>query len=73
MARVTKKKAPARAAKATAAKKPAAKAKAAAAKKPVAKAAAKPAAKKEMNDYSGPYNPDLKFDDFSKEFILKLM
>src|SRR5512137_97774 len=74
MARQTsKKKAPARAAKATAAKKPAVKAKAAAAKKPVAKATAKPVAKKEMNDYSGPYNPDLKFDDFSKEFILKLM
>jgi len=74
MARQTsKKKAPAKATKVTAARKPAAKAKAAAAKKPVAKAAAKPVAKKEMNDYSGPYNPDLKFDDFSKEFILKLM
>ncbi len=74
MARQTsKKKAPARAAKATAAKKPAAKAKAAAAKKPVAKAAAKPVAKKEMNDYSGPYNPNLTFNDLSKDFILKLM
>jgi hypothetical protein len=72
MAKETSKKTPAKAAKVMAAKKPIGKAKAAA-KKPVAKAAAKPAAKKEMNDYSGPYNPDLKFEDFSKEFILKLM
>ena len=57
-----KKKTPAKAAKATAAKKPVAKAK-----------ATKPVAKKEMNDYSGPYDPNLTFDDFSKEFILKLM
>lgn len=27
----------------------------------------------EMNDYSGPFKPDLKFDDFSKEFLLKLI
>jgi len=27
----------------------------------------------ELNDLSGPYNPDLTFDMFSKEFILKLM
>ncbi len=27
----------------------------------------------EMNDYSGPYRPDLTFDCFSKEFLLKLM
>ena len=69
----TKKKTPA---KATAAKKPVAKAKttkAAASRKPVAKAAAKPVRKKEMNDYTGPYNPDLTFNDLSKEFILKLM
>jgi hypothetical protein len=68
-----KKKTPAKAAKATATKKQVAKAKATAAKKPVAKAAAKPVSKKEMNDYSGPYNPDLTFNDFSKEFLLKLM
>jgi hypothetical protein len=77
MARQTsKKKATAKAAKATVAKKPVAKAKArksAATKKVVAKSAAKLVAKKEMNDYSGPYNPDLTFNDFSKEFILKLM
>ena len=74
MARKTaKKKTPAKAAKATAAKKPVAKAKATGARKPVAKAAAKPVAKKEMNDYSGPYNPNLTFNDLSKEFILKLM
>jgi hypothetical protein len=71
-----KKKTPAKAAKATAAKKPIVKAKAtkaAASRKPVAKAAAKPVPKKEMNDYSGPYNPDLTFNDLSKDFILKLM
>jgi hypothetical protein len=71
-----KKKTPAKAAKATAAKKPIAKAKttkAAAAKKPAAKAAAKPVRKKEMDDYSGPYNPNLTFNDLSKDFILKLM
>jgi len=27
----------------------------------------------EMNDYSGPLKPDLSFEDFSKEFLLKLM
>jgi hypothetical protein len=27
----------------------------------------------ELKDYSGPYKPDLKFSDFSKEFLLKLM
>jgi len=27
----------------------------------------------ELNDLSGPYNPDLTFDMFSKEFLLKLM
>ena len=27
----------------------------------------------EMNDYSGPFNPNLTFDCFSKEFLLKLM
>ncbi|MFC2000798.1 DUF6125 family protein [Chloroflexota bacterium] len=27
----------------------------------------------ELNDYSGPFKPDLTFDDFSKEFLLKLM
>ncbi len=65
-----KKKTPAKAAKATAAKKPVAKAKAT---KPAAVKSAKPVAKKEMNDYSGPYDPNLTFDDLSKEFILKLM
>jgi len=77
MARETaKKKTPAKAAKATAAKKPVAKAKttkAAASRKPVAKAAGKPVRKKEMNDYTGPYNPNLTFNDLSKDFILKLM
>jgi hypothetical protein len=34
---------------------------------------AAPKARKEMNDYSGPFQPDLTFDDFSKEFLLKLM
>ncbi|MFA4837401.1 MAG: DUF6125 family protein [Dehalococcoidia bacterium] len=29
--------------------------------------------KPELNDLSGPFNPDLKFEDFSKEFLLKLM
>jgi len=28
---------------------------------------------KELQDLSGPYNPDLTFDTFSKEFLLKLM
>ena len=27
----------------------------------------------ELNDYSGPFKPDLTFNDFSKEFLLKLM
>jgi hypothetical protein len=27
----------------------------------------------EIEDYSGPFKPDLTFDDFSKEFLLKLM
>jgi len=27
----------------------------------------------EMNDYSGPFNPDLTFADFSKDFLLKLI
>jgi len=27
----------------------------------------------ELNDYSGPFKPDLTFDEFSKEFLLKLM
>lgn len=72
MARATsKKKAPTKAAKTKAAKKPTAKAKAAA--KTVAKAVDQPVVKKEMDDYSGPYKPDLTFNDFSKEFILKLM
>lgn len=34
---------------------------------------ATPKAKKEMNDYSGPWQPDLTFNDFSKEFLIKLM
>lgn len=43
--------------------------------KAVARTTAKttPKAKKEMNDYSGPFQPDLTFNDFSKEFLLKLM
>lgn len=32
-----------------------------------------PKAKKEMKDYSGPFQPNLTFEDFSKEFLLKLM
>ena len=28
---------------------------------------------RELEDLSGPFNPNLKFDDFSKEFLLKLM
>jgi len=27
----------------------------------------------ELNDYSGPFKPDLSFEEFSKEFLLKLM
>ena len=27
----------------------------------------------ELEDLSGPFNPDLKFEDFSKDFLLKLM
>ena len=27
----------------------------------------------ELNDYSGPFKPDLTFEEFSKEFLLKLM
>jgi len=27
----------------------------------------------ELNDYSGPFKPDLTFNDFSKDFLLKLM
>jgi hypothetical protein len=27
----------------------------------------------ELNDYGGPFKPDLTFNDFSKEFLLKLM
>ncbi len=27
----------------------------------------------ELNDYSGDFNPDLKFEDFSKEFLIKLI
>ena len=76
MAKETAKKTPAEAVKATAAKKPAAKAKATkatAARKPVAKAAAKPVRKKEMDDYTAPYDPNLTFNDLSKDFILKLM
>jgi len=37
------------------------------------KSAMKPVIKKEMDDYTGPYDPNLTFNDFSKEFILKLM
>ena len=44
-----------------------------AARKAAAKPAAKRAVKKELNDYSGPYDPNLTFNDLSKEFILKLM
>jgi hypothetical protein len=40
-------------------------------KAPVKKAAAPK--KKEMNDYAGPFIPNLTFEDFSKEFLLKLM
>lgn len=28
---------------------------------------------KELEDLSGPFNPNLKFEDFSKEFLIKLM
>ena len=27
----------------------------------------------ELTDYSGPFNPDLRFEDFSKEFLLRLI
>lgn len=27
----------------------------------------------ELDDYSGPFDPNRKFEDFSKEFLLKLM
>ncbi|MDD5094833.1 MAG: hypothetical protein PHV74_10710 [Dehalococcoidia bacterium] len=27
----------------------------------------------ELEDLSGPFNPDLKHEDFSKEFLLRLM
>ena len=27
----------------------------------------------EMDDYSSPFKPDLKWDDFSKDFLIKLM
>jgi hypothetical protein len=27
----------------------------------------------EMNDYSGPFKPDLQWEDFSKDFLIKLM
>jgi hypothetical protein len=27
----------------------------------------------ELQDLSGPFNPNLKFEDFSKDFLLKLM
>jgi hypothetical protein len=27
----------------------------------------------EMNDYSGPFRPNLKWEDFSKDFLIKLM
>jgi len=27
----------------------------------------------ELDDYSGPFKPDLRFEDFSKEFLLKLI
>ncbi len=44
-----------------------------AARKAAAKPAAKRAVKKELNDYSGPYDPNFTFNAFSKEFILQLM
>jgi hypothetical protein len=28
---------------------------------------------KEMNDYSGPFRPDARWEDFSKEFLIKIM
>jgi len=43
------------------------------AKAPKSTKKATPRAKKEMNDYSGPFQPDLTFNDFSKEFLIKLM
>jgi len=27
----------------------------------------------ELNDYSGPYRHDLQWEDFSKDFLIKLM
>jgi hypothetical protein len=27
----------------------------------------------ELKDYSGPFNPDLRFEDFSKETLVKLL
>jgi len=27
----------------------------------------------DLNDYSGPFNPDLSFEDFSKEFLIKII
>ena len=27
----------------------------------------------EMKDYSGPFKPDLKYEDFSKEFLISLI
>ena len=42
--------------------------------KPAAAAAKKgKAAKKDYRDMSGPFDPELKFDDFSKEFLLELI
>lgn len=54
-------------------KKATAKTKAGAAGKTPVKKATVSKKKKEMNDYSGPFNPNLTFDEFSKEFLLKLM
>jgi hypothetical protein len=27
----------------------------------------------ELTDYSGEYKPDIKYEDFSKDFLIKLM